>query len=161
MLTKTILFLIPLFFIPFFFGGPQLLVGSIVNLLLIFVAVKYKNYYAIIPTLMLPSIATSLRGFVFGPFTIFLVYMMPAIWVGNFIFIYTIQHIKTQRLSILVGGILKTIFLFFVAYVLIKLWILPAIFLKAMGIFQLITVIIAGIVFVGFTKISRYNEQKK
>jgi len=152
-LTKTIVFLIPLFFIPFLLGGPQLLIGSIINLLLIFVALKYKNYYAIIPMMMLPSIATSLRGFVFGPFTIFLVYMIPAIWLGNFVLIYTIQHIKTQRLSILVGGFLKTICLFVVAYILVTLWILPTIFLKTMGMFQLITVMIAGVLYVGWSKL--------
>ncbi|MCX6824392.1 MAG: hypothetical protein NT085_04680 [candidate division SR1 bacterium] len=151
--TKTIIFLILLFFIPFFLGGPQLLVGSIVNLLLIFIAVKYRNYYAIIPMLMLPSIATSLRGLIFGPFSIFLVYMIPAIWLGNFLLIYTIQHIKNQRLSISIGGILKTIFLFAIAYILIKLGILPTIFFKAMGIFQLVTVMIAGVCYVGWSKL--------
>ncbi|MFA7298564.1 MAG: hypothetical protein WC010_02860 [Candidatus Absconditabacterales bacterium] len=155
--TKTIIFLIPLFFIPFLLGGPQLLVGSIVNLLLIMMAVRFKNYYAIIPMLMLPSLAVVLRGFVFGPFTIFLVYMMPAIWIGNFILIYTIQHIKTQRLSILVGGILKTTFLFVIAYILIKLGILPAVFLKLMGLLQLYTTLLAGVVFVSFSKLKIFR----
>lgn len=153
--AKIFFYLIPLFFVPFLLGGPQLLVGSIVNLLLILVALKYKNYAAIIPMVMLPSIATSLRGLVFWPFTIFLVYMMPAIRLGNYILVYTIQHIKTQWLWILVWWILKTILLFLVAYILIRLWILPAIFLKAMWIFQLITVMIAGVVFTVFTKLSK------
>jgi len=155
--TKTIIFLIPLFFIPFLLGGPQLLVGSIVNLLLIMMAVRFKNYYAIIPMLMLPSLAVVLRGFVFWPFTIFLVYMMPAIWIGNFILIYTIQHIKTQRLSILVGWILKTTFLFVIAYILIKLWILPAVFLKLMWLLQLYTTLLAGVVFVSFSKLKIFR----
>jgi hypothetical protein len=154
---KTMIFLILLFFIPFLLGGPQLLVGSIMNFLLIFIALRFKSYYAIIPMLMLPSIAASLRGLVFWPFTIFLVYMMPAIWIGNFILMYTIQHIKTQRLSIFVWWILKTIFLFIIAYILIKLWILPAIFIKAMGIFQLVTVMIAGVIFVGFSKLKIFR----
>jgi hypothetical protein len=152
-IIKIFLYLIPLFAVPFFLWGPQLLVGSIVNLLLILVALKYKNYAMIIPMVMLPSIATSLRGLVFWPFTIFLVYMMPAIWLGNFILVYVIQHIKTQRLGILVWWILKTIFLFLIAYILIKLWVLPAIFLKAMGIFQLITVMIAGVIYTSFIKL--------
>jgi len=155
--TKFIIYLIPLFFIPFLLGGPQLLVGSIVNFLLIMIAVRFKNYYAIIPMLMLPSIATSLRGLIFWPFSIFLVYMIPAIRLSNFILIYTIQHIKTQRLSILVGGILKTSLLFVVAYVLVYVWVLPAIFIKAMGIFQLITVMIAGVVFMGFNKLKLFR----
>ena len=155
--TKTIIYLIPLFFIPFLLGGPQLLVGSIVNLLLIFIALRFKNYYAIIPMLMLPSIATSLRGLIFWPFSIFLVYMIPAIWLSNFIFIYTIQYIKTQRLSILVWWILKTLLLFVVAFVLVKLWILPAIFLKAMGMFQLITVMIAGVAAFSFTQLKIFR----
>jgi len=152
---KTIIYLIPLFFIPFLLGGPQLLVGSIVNLLLIFVALNYKNYYAIIPMLMLPSIATSLRWLIFWPFSIFLVYMIPAIRIWNFILIDMIQRIQTKRIGILVWWILKTLLLFVVAFVLVKLWILPAIFLKAMGIFQLITVMIAGIAYTSFTRLSK------
>jgi len=140
--TKIFLYLIPLFFVPFLLGGPQLLIGSIVNLLLIIAALNYKNYAMIIPMVMLPSIAASLNWLIFWPSTIFLVYMMPAIRLGNFILIYTIQHIKTQRLWILAGWILKTFFLFVIAYILVHLWILPAIFLKAMGVFQLITVVI-------------------
>ena len=154
---KTIIFLIPLFFIPFLLGGPQLLVGSIVNLLLIFVALRYKNYYASIPMVMLPSIAACLNWLIFWPFTIFLVYLMPAIWLSNFIFMYTIQHIKTQRISILVGGMLKTLVLFIVASVLVKLWILPVIFLKAMWIFQLVTVMIAGVVFISFSRLKIFR----
>ena len=150
---KILCYLTLLFSIPFFLGWPQLLVGSIVNLLLIIIALRYKNYAMIIPMVMLPSIATSLRGLVFWPFTIFLVYMMPAIWLGNFILIYTIQQIKTQRVGILLGWIFKTIFLFLVAYILIRLWVLPAIFIKAMWIFQLITVMIAGTAVVAFTSI--------
>ena len=150
---QTIFFLILLFFIPFLLGGPQLLVGSIINFLLIIIALKYKNYLAIVPMLMLPSIATSLRGMVFWPFTIFIVYMMPAIWIGNFILIYAIQHIKNQRISMLVWWVLKTIFLFIVAYILVQLWVLPTIFLKAMGVFQLVTVMIAGVVALGFIKV--------
>ena len=151
--TKIFFFLTLLFAIPFFLGGPQLLVGTLVNILLIIIALRYKSYSAIIPMVMIPSIATSLRGLVFWPFTIFLVYMMPAIWVGNFILIYTIQKIKTQRTWILLGGVFKTIFLFLVAYILIRLWVLPAIFIKAMWIFQLITVMIAGTAVVTFTSI--------
>jgi len=153
--TKIIIYLIPLFFIPFLLGGPQLLVGSVVNLLLIFIALNYKNYAMIIPMVMLPSIAACLNWLIFGSFTIFLVYMMPAIRLGNFILVYAIQHIKTQRLWILIWWILKTLFLFVVAYILIKLWILPAIFLKAMGVMQLVTVMIAGAVAFSFIRLSK------
>jgi len=147
---KIFFYLIPLFFIPFFLGGPQLLIGSIVNIFLIFLALNYKSYAMIIAMLMLPALATSLRWMIFWPFTMFLVYMMPAIWLGNFILIYTIQHIQKKRLGIFLGWFLKTLVIFIVAYVLVHLWILPTIFLKAMSVFQVITVMIAGVVVYGY-----------
>lgn len=155
--TKTFFILTLLFAFPFFFGGPQLLIGSIVNLLLIFIALHYKNHYAIIPMIMLPSIAACVNGLIFGPFTIFLVYMMPAIWIGNLIFVYTIQHTKIQRLGIFLWWIFKAAFLFLVAYILVHLWILSVVFIKAMWISQIITAMIAATL---GTFILQYTKQK-
>jgi hypothetical protein len=47
-----------------------------------------------IPFVMLPSIAAVAHGVLFGSFSVFLVYMMPAIWIGNFLLVYTIQQSK-------------------------------------------------------------------
>lgn len=152
--TKTFFILISLFAVPFFLSGPQLLIGSIVNILLIFVALNYKNYYAIIPMIMLPSIAAVLHGVMFGSLFVLLPYLMPAIWIGNFLLVYTIQQSKQLISWIVTGGLYKSIFLVIVAYVLIYFWILPVIFLKAMWLYQLLTVIMAWIAVLTFQKLT-------
>jgi hypothetical protein len=57
-----------------------------------------------------------------------------------------------MSLSILLGLILKTFILYFSALVYFKLSLVPEIFLTAMGVFQLATGIIGGILFVGVNK---------
>jgi hypothetical protein len=98
--VKTYIFAILLFFIPFIIGGPQLAVGSIVNFLLIRAAAELPLAYAW-PLVVVSSMATFARGVMFGPFSIFLVYMIPAIRIGNFILVYAVKYIQTKRLDIL------------------------------------------------------------
>jgi len=80
------------FFAPFAFGHPQWLVGTIVNACLFLGAVYLpKKYY--IPLAVLPSLGVLARGLVFGPFTYFLVYFLPFIWLGNLILILVFKKI--------------------------------------------------------------------
>jgi len=131
-----------LFAIPLLISWPQLLVGSMVNFILILAALHYKNYKTMLPLVILPSIAAVLHGVMFWPFSVFLVYMMPAIRIGNFILTSTIQHDTHMLKWILTGWLYKAVFLSIIASLLIYFWILPVIFLKAMGLFQLISVLI-------------------
>jgi hypothetical protein len=50
----------------------------------------------------LPSIAALMNGVIFGSFTIFLAYILPAIWIGNYLFISIIQRIQHLGLGIFV-----------------------------------------------------------
>lgn len=143
------------FFIPFLISGPQILTGTVVNCLLILSTrfVDKKNHWTIA---ILPSIAAILNGLVFGKFTIFLVYFLPFIWLSNFVFIKSIIYFKnnlTMPLSILSGLVLKTLILFLTAIIYVKLSLVPEIFLTAMGVFQLITGVMGGMIFLGINKI--------
>jgi len=149
----VVLYWLVLFLLPLVLAWPQLLVGTLVNVLLITVAMRYKSYKILIPFVMLPSIAAVVHGALFGSFSVFLVYMMPAIWIGNFLLVYTIQQSKQLISWILTGGLYKSIFLTIFAYILIYLWTLPVIFLKAMGLYQLLTVIIAWIAVLTFQRL--------
>lgn len=143
------------FFIPFLISGPQLLTGTLVNCLLI-LGIRFvdkKNYLFIS---ILPSIAAVLNGLVFGKFTIFLVYFLPFIWIGNFILIKSIIYLKEKlplSLSIIFSVVLKTIILYLAANIFFKFNIVPEIFLTAMGVFQLITGVMGGVLFLGINKI--------
>lgn len=139
-----ILFVGILFCLPWLLSWPQLLIWSLVNLLLIYASLILpwvKSY----PLALLPSIWAVLHGAIFWPFTNFLVYMMPIIWVGNMILIYAIKNIQKKRFALLIGWISKTTFLFLTVYLLVQNDILPSLFLKTMWIIQLFTVLIGGI----------------
>ena len=152
--TRTLGFVCVLFFLPLLLARPQLVIWSIVNLLLI-AAVRKVSRSKAWPLAFIPSIAAVLHGVIFWPFTIFLVYMMPAIWLGNLILMYIVSHMSKQGLSILVWSIIKAGFLFLVAFVLVQNSFLPTIFLTAMGIFQLATALIGGYLLFGFNTLSK------
>lgn len=151
---RTLGFVCVLFFLPLLLSGPQLLIWSIVNLILIASVQKLSRSKAW-PLAFVPSIAAVLHGVVFWPFTIFLVYMMPAIWLGNLALMYMVKHISKQRLGILIWWITKAWLLFLIALLLAQLNFLPTIFLKAMGIFQLATALIGGYMLFGIKRFAK------
>lgn len=143
------------FFIPFLISGPQLLTGTLVNCLLIsgikFIDKKNHLFLAV-----LPSVAAVLNGLVFGKFTIFLVYFLPFIWLSNLILIRSIIYLKEKMslsFSITVSVILKTIILFGIALIYFKFNFVPKVFLTAMGMFQLATGVLGGLVYLGINKV--------
>ena len=136
------------FFVPFFIGHPQLLVGTIVNATLILSSLYLKRNF-LLPIIFMPSIAVLSRGLIFGPFTIFLFYFIPFIWIGNFILTLFFKglYLKNKTnyfVTLLSGSFAKALFLFMIALLLFKLNLIPEIFLKTMGILQFTTAILGG-----------------
>lgn len=132
------------FFAPFLIGHPQLLVGTLVNATLILAAINLP-LKKVLPIILLPSLGVLSRGLLFGPFTIYLIYIIPFVWIGNFILVCTFRKLNVNRWLILFSGsILKTIFLFVSVFILVKFAILSPIFLTAFGIFQLYTALLGG-----------------
>lgn len=152
------------FAIPFFISGPQLLTGSLVNCFLFLTSI-YSSKKSQIAVIILPSIGALLNGLLFGKFTPFLAYFLPFIWIGNFILVKSftrfVRHSGEGRnpdwiptfVGMTLATLLKSSFLFIFAFVFFKLQIVPQIFLTAMGIFQLITAVIGGVLFLGINKI--------
>jgi hypothetical protein len=154
------------FFAPFAFGHPQWLVGTIVNACLFLGAVFLpKKYY--IPLAVLPSLGVLARGLVFGPFTYFLVYFLPFIWLGNLILIVAFRNVyefqlkrdptsfklknafsKLLEVGSLVGlpAFAKFLFLFLIANIYFKFSIVPMLFVTTMGLNQLATALAGGAV---------------
>lgn len=135
------------YLVPFSLKGPQLLTGSLINALLIISAQKFsfKNTLWILP---LPSLAVLSRGLIFGPLTIYLVYMLPLIWLGNLILIFSFNYFfksSNYFLRLIVGAFLKSGLLFLGANLFFRLKLLPAMFLKTMGATQLATALIGGL----------------
>jgi hypothetical protein len=141
------------FLTPFLIGHPQLFVGVIVNAALVLAALNLKDY-KLLPVIMIPSIGVLSRGVIFGSFTIFLIYMIPFVWIGNAIFVYAFKELKLKRnmnsiATLLIGAVAKTIFLFTAALILVKTGVIPAPFLVSMGVLQLYTAIIGGLIALG------------
>ena len=75
----------------------QLIIGSMVNASLILTAMNLKGWAKILGVVTMPSISTILGGYVFKTASVFMVYMIPAIWVGNFALVYAYKKILVQK----------------------------------------------------------------
>ena len=107
----------------------QLIVGTVVNTALVMAAVNLKGWKNILGVVTMPSIATILGGYVFKSASIFMVYMIPAIWIGNFVFVYAYKWLMLSKE--------KNYFLAGIAGIVTKVAVIAARFflLKAFGVF--------------------------
>ncbi|MFW6220404.1 MAG: hypothetical protein ACOC3X_01895 [Nanoarchaeota archaeon] len=154
---ETISYSIICFFIPFLIAKPQFLVGMLVNCALILAALNIKNY-KLLPIIILPSIGVLTAGLIFGPLSMFLIYMIPFIWISNFIIVYSFKYLYLKNklnkwTSLIISAIFKVSLLFISAFILVKLSIIPALFLTTMGLVQLYTAISGGIMAFAIQKI--------
>lgn len=98
-------------------ANSQIIIGSIVNATLIISAINLKGWKKIVGIITMPSISTILGGYVFATASIYMVYMIPAIWLGNFALIYSYKMImlgkrKNYFLAGIVGIVIKVITIF-------------------------------------------------
>jgi hypothetical protein len=136
------------FFLPLLMGHPQIVVGIVVNSMLVLSALNLKGA-KLLPVILVPSLGVLTRGLLFGPFTIFLVYMIPFIWIGNAILVFAFKWMRLHlrwnyALTLGIGAGVKSGFLFLSALVMYKLGFVPVIFLTAMGLMQLWTALAGG-----------------
>ena len=133
----------------------QIIVGSIVNSALIFSAINVKGWKKIIGVVTMPSISTILSGYVFKSASVYMVYMIPAIWIGNFVLIYAYKLIMLEKnknyfVAGIVGIIAKVLVIFGCFEILNLFNIFPdklvANLQKAMGLTQLITASIGTLI---------------
>ncbi len=107
----------------------QIIIGSIVNTALIMSALNLKGWKKILGVVTMPSIATILGGYVFKTASVFMVYMIPAIWIGNFALVYSYKLIMLAKQ--------KNYFLAGIVGIVVKVAVIFGVFsiLKAFGIF--------------------------
>jgi len=137
------------FFVPFLLGHPQQLVGVLVNAALIVSALEAGSLKKCLPIALAPSLGVLSRGLIFGPFTPFLLYMIPFIWAGNLVLMVLVRSLKRQGgrnywISLAAASLAKSGFLFSAALLLVSLAIVPPLFLTTMGMFQLWTALAGG-----------------
>ena len=131
--------LIPLFLsklISLIFGeaslitdNSQVIIGTIVNSLLIVCALNLKGIKKIIGVITMPSIAIIISGYLFGPLSSGMIWMIPAIWLGNFALVYLFIWLMIEKKW--------NYFLTGIVAVIVKVLIIFGLFnlLKAFGVF--------------------------
>lgn len=147
------------FLLPLFIGHPQIVVGVLVNTMLILSALNLQKY-KLLPVILLPSLGVLISGLIFGSLTVYLLYFIPFIWIGNSILVFSFKYFKLGEklnyfVALFIGSALKATFLFSVAYILVKLSIVPAIFLTVMGGMQLTTALLGGLIAYPVQKIKK------
>ena len=162
-IMQTILIFLIALLVPTFLGGilskifgstsvistnSQLIVGTIVNAALVVSAINLKGWAKILGVVTMPSISTILSGYVFGTASVYMVYMIPAIWIGNFALIYSYKFLMLGKNKhyFLAGivGIIVIVAIIFALFNLINLFgVFPEKLVEnlrnAMGMTQLIT----------------------
>lgn len=169
-IMQTILIFLIALLVPTFFGGilskifgstsvistnSQLIVGTIVNAALVVSAINLKGWAKILGVVTMPSISTILSGYVFGTASVYMVYMIPAIWIGNFALIYSYKFLmlgknKHYFLAGIVGIIVKVAIIFALFNLINLFGVFPEKLVEnlrnAMGMTQLITATLGIIV---------------
>lgn len=162
-IMQTILIFLIALLVPTFLGGilskifgstsvistnSQLIVGTIVNAALVVSAINLKGWAKILGVVTMPSISTILSGYVFGTASVYMVYMIPAIWIGNFALIYSYKFLMLRKnkhyfLAGIVGIIVKVAIIFALFNLINLFGVFPEKLVEnlrnAMGMTQLIT----------------------
>lgn len=169
-IIQTIIIFLVAFLVPTFLGNlitnlfgktsviasnSQLIVGSIVNIALILTALNLKGTFKILGVVTMPSVSTILSGYVFKIASPYMAYMIPAIWIGNFLLIYSYKLLvvsknKSYILASIVGIALKVAVIFGTFSVLKLFGVFPeklvANLQVAMSTTQLITATIGAVI---------------
>ena len=162
-IMQTILIFLIALLVPTFLGGilskvfgttsvistnSQLIVGTIVNAALVTSAINLKGWAKILGVVTMPSISTILSGYVFGTASVYMVYMIPAIWLGNFALIYSYKLLmlgknKHYFWAGVVGIVVKVAIIFALFNIINLFGVFPEKLIEnlrnAMGLTQLIT----------------------
>ena len=98
-------------------SNSQLIVGSIVNTALVVTALNLKGWTKTLFVVTMPSISTIMSGYVFKSASVYMVYMIPAIWLGNFALVMAFKYImltkkKPYFLSAALGIVCKVAIIF-------------------------------------------------
>ncbi len=148
-IAETVILSLIAFFLPTFLAHPQWLIGIIVNFMLFRAAIHLKGFQ-LIPIIILPSLGVFTAGLIFGNLTNFLLYFIPFIWLGNFLYITSYKYFglkkrKNIATSLTLSVIFKVLVIFIPAVIAIYFLNFPKVFLTAMGLMQVLTAAIGGL----------------
>lgn len=130
---------------PAIFASPQWLTGTIINIFLFIAAIRLdsKSQW---PVIILPSLGALIHGVIFGPLTVFLLYFIPFIWLGNYFLVRLAGLDWPFVWRVITASVLKSATLFLVAFFYVNIHLVPEIFLSSMGLIQLATALAGGLI---------------
>lgn len=148
------------FCIPLVFSASQLITGILVNALLFLGAARLSKR-EVLPLVVFPSLGAISHGVLFGPYTPLLYYVLPFLWLGNYLLVWAYQHTISlpSLVRVALSAFLKFIFLVSIAYLFVQANILPAQFIVSLGIIQLGTAVCGGVVALGLMKVFSYERR--
>ena len=182
-IVQTVVLFLIAFLVPTFLGklltivfgaesviasNSQLIIGSIVNAALVLTATNIKGIKKIAGIITMPSISAILGGYVFHTASVYAVYMIPAIWIGNFALVYAYKFImlgkeKNYFLAGIVGVIVKVAVIFGFFNILKVFGVFPEKVAKvlqtSMGLTQAITATIGVVLAFGIIKLIDINKK--
>lgn len=132
------------------------------------VAVLLK-YYKKAFIITMPSVSTILSGLVFKSASVYMVWMIPAIWLGNFALIFAFKYImlaKEKKYFIAaILGIVCKVMIIFGFFIILKMFnVFPEKLIsnlqRAMSLTQLVTAIIGCIIAYGIYKVEFIQKTK-
>lgn len=151
-------------------NNSQLIVGSVVNTVLVICALNLKGWSKTAFVITMPSVSTILSGYVFKSASVYMVWMIPAIWLGNFALILAFKYIMLAKeksyVLAAISGVICKVLIIFGFFTILKLFnVFPEKLVSnlqtAMSVTQLITAIIGCIIAYGIYKAeSCYNKIK-
>lgn len=138
-------------------ANSQYIVGTIVNTTLIFAAMNARGWKQIIGLITLPSISAMGSGLIFKSASIYTVYMIPAIWIGNFTFVYLYKKLVVEKkFNYILSSIIAVLAKAGIIYAVFRVFTLTSIIPGAgkiftalnvsMGMNQIITASIAAVI---------------
>ena len=143
----------------------QFLVGATVNCALIIAGISFRGILRTFGIVFLPSVIALLSGLILSMGSVYMLYMIPAIWLGNasvvfgFKYLYTHKKLNFALTSAIIIA-LKAGFIFAGYNLLLAIGLIPAgspvaeTLFTAMGLNQLITATLGCIAAFGVVKIS-------
>ena len=143
-------------------NNSQIIVGSIVNTVLVLAALNLKGGAKNAFVVTMPSVSTILSGYVLKSASPYMVWMVPAIWLGNFALIFAFKYIKLAKqknyfVAAIVGILCKVAIIFGFFVILQACNVFPeklvANLQNAMSLTQAITATIGCVIAFGINNI--------
>lgn len=147
------------FLLPILIGHPQLLIGSLINMLL-FRASLSMSFKKSLPIILLPSVGVLAGGLLFGGLTQQIIFFIPFIWIGNALYVLTSKLIshkfsKNYGVNVIAASVVKSTLIFSGAFLMVKVFGFPELFLIVMGLFQLYSALIGGFGAIAITYVEK------